>query len=52
MPDMDALREFKVHVPLHLHLRLHQHRLLAGDTLSHTMQAALDAYFAEHLPDT
>lgn len=51
MDDMDRLREFKVHVPLHLHLRLHQHRLLNGQSLSATMQHALDAYFDKHLPD-
>ena len=51
MDDMDRLREFKVHVPLHLHLRLHQHRLLNGQSLSATMQNALDAYFEKHLPD-
>ena len=51
MEDLDALREFKVHVPLRLHLRLHQHRLLAGQSLSSTMQEALERYFEKHLPE-
>ena len=51
MDEMERLREFKVHVPLHLHLRLHRHRLLSGQSLSATMQEALDRYFDKHLPD-
>ncbi len=51
MDDMNRLREFKVHVPLWLHLRLHRHRLLSGTSLSATMQDALDQYFEKHLPD-
>lgn len=48
--ELDSMREFKVHVPLRLHLRLHQHRLLTGTSLSHTMEAALAKYFDKHLP--
>lgn len=48
--DLDNLREFKVHVPLRLHLRLHQHRLLTGTSLSRTMEQALARYFEKHLP--
>ena len=48
--DLDNLREFKVHVPLRLHLRLHQHRLLTGTSLSHAMADALSKYFDKHLP--
>lgn len=49
--DLDQMREFKVHVPLSLHLRLHRHRLLTGTSLSQTMQDALNRYFENHLPD-
>lgn len=48
--DLDQLREFKVHVPLSLHLRLHRHRLLSGVSLSQTMSNALERYFENHLP--
>ncbi len=48
--DLDHMREFKVHVPLRLHLRLHQHRLLTGTSLSNTMEMALAQYFEKHLP--
>ncbi len=48
--DLDHVREFKVHVPLRLHLRLHQHRLLTGTSLSTTMETALGNYFDKHLP--
>ncbi len=48
--DLDHMREFKVHVPLRLHLRLHQHRLLTGTSLSNTMEMALARYFDKHLP--
>ncbi len=47
--DLDRMREFKVHVPLSLHLRLHRHRLLTGTSLSQTMSDALEAYFEKHL---
>lgn len=49
--ELDSMREFKVHVPLRLHLRLHQHRLLTGTSLSRTMEAALGRYFEKHLPE-
>ncbi len=48
--DLDRMREFKVHVPLSLHLRLHRHRLLTGTSLSQTMSDALERYFERHLP--
>lgn len=51
MDDLERLREFKVHVPLRLHLQLHRQRLIHGTTLSATMQHALDDYFAKHLPE-
>ncbi len=47
--DLDKMREFKVHVPLSLHLRLHRHRLLTGTSLSQTMSDALERYFEKHL---
>jgi hypothetical protein len=49
MDDLDRMREFKVHVPLSLHLRLHRHRLLSGTSLSQTMSDALARYFERHL---
>ncbi len=49
--DLDRLREFKVHVPLSTHLQLHRHRLLTGQSLSRTMEEALDAYFQKHYPE-
>jgi hypothetical protein len=49
--DLDRMREFKVHVPLSLHLRLHRHRLLTGTSLSQTMSDALGRYFDKHLPE-
>lgn len=50
--DLDQMREFKVHVPLSLHLRLHRHRLLTGTSLSRTMEQALERYFEKHyVPD-
>lgn len=49
--DLNNTREFKVHVPLRLHLRLHQHRILTGTSLSQTMRNALERYFDKHLPE-
>jgi hypothetical protein len=48
--ELGSMREFKVHVPLRMHLRLHQHRLLTGTSLSASMGQALDAYFETRLP--
>lgn len=48
--DIDGTRDFKFHVPLSLHLRLHEHRLLTGRSISDTVSTALDQYFEEVLP--
>lgn len=47
--DMDGTRDFKFHVPLSLHLRLHEHRLLTGRSISDTVSKALEAHFDEVL---
>lgn len=49
--ELDGTREFKVHIPLSLHLMLHRNRLLTGQSISKTMGDALQAYFDKRLPD-
>ncbi|HET6398637.1 MAG TPA: hypothetical protein VFH47_03700 [Candidatus Thermoplasmatota archaeon] len=44
-------REFKVHIPLHLHFELHRQRLITGASISDTMERALQAYLAARVPE-
>ncbi len=44
-PDMEEIREVKLHLPVHQLLRLHAIRLLQGPNFSETVRAALGAYF-------
>ncbi len=48
-PEMDDLRVVKFHIPLGLHLRLHQHRLLTHQSISDTVEEALDKYLEKGL---
>lgn len=44
--DMDETREVKVRLPVHQLMRLHGLKLMHGQSLSSTVQNALDAWFA------
>jgi len=44
-------RVLKVHIPTRLHLRLHALRITQGDTVSSTVEAALEDYFAKMAAD-
>ncbi|MBW3582004.1 MAG: hypothetical protein KY455_02800 [Euryarchaeota archaeon] len=44
--DMDETREVKVRLPVHQLMRLHGLKLMRGQSLSSTVQSALDAWFA------
>ncbi len=48
--SLDDLKECKFHIPLHLHLKLHRHRLLSKQSISDTVSKALDQYFQASLP--
>ena len=43
----DERRVLKVHIPQRLHLRLHALRITQGNTVSSTVEAALEDYFAK-----
>lgn len=43
-PDPDTPRILRVRVPVRQHLALHKHRLLAGESLSALVTAALEEY--------
>ena len=49
--DLDALREFKVQIPLSLHFELHRRRLLTGHAISDTVNRALETYLESRAPD-
>lgn len=46
--DMNTKREIKVKVPVSTHLRLHSLKLLHGQNISETIEAALTMYFDTH----
>ncbi len=52
MGDDEERRTVKFRIPLDLHLRLHQHRLLGHQAISDTVEAALDKYLAHEMPDS
>lgn len=45
--DARTTREMKVNLPLELHIRLHESKILAGERICDVVARALDAYFLE-----
>ncbi|MGQ0535996.1 MAG: hypothetical protein ACT4PT_07975 [Methanobacteriota archaeon] len=49
-PDTRRRRILKVQIPVEVQLRLHALRIHRGDPISATVEKAIEAYFAKHLP--
>ena len=47
--DKNALREMKVKIPMHHHIRLHALKIRDGQQISATVEQALTEYFERHL---
>lgn len=45
---MSQVKEIKLQLPLRTHVRLRAEKLLHGDTIASTVNAAVVAYFARH----
>lgn len=48
--DQRATREMKVNLPVELHIRLHESKILAGERICDVVARALDAYFLQAPP--
>jgi len=46
----DRVKEVKVKIPVHYHVRLHSMKVLTGKQISDAVTEALDAYFAIREP--
>lgn len=47
--DKQALREMKVKIPVHQHIRLHALKIRDGQQISETVERALADYFDRYL---
>ena len=50
--DRNLLREMKVRIPVHHHIRLHAMKIRDGQQISETVERALTEYFERHLGGT
>jgi hypothetical protein len=49
--DLLAKREIKVKLPAHTHIKLHSLKILEGQGISETVEAALEMYFGAQRPE-
>lgn len=48
--SLDAVKECKFLIPVNLHVLLHRHRVLTGQSISETVSRALEDYLQQVLP--
>ncbi len=47
---LDAVKECKFLIPVQIHVQLHRHRVLTGQSISSTVSEALNDYLNQVLP--